>query len=128
MVAYSFQPQFVPKLQAGEKSQTIRAVGRKRHARPGEMVQIYTGMRTKHCQKLFQSECLSTSAVLIFPDRTVQVDDRTLDEQEKADLAVADGFTDFDQFMEFFGQNFSHRDKAENIPFDGILVKWQYPA
>lgn len=128
MVAYSFQPQFVPLIERGDKTHTIRALGKKRHARAGEMVQLYTGMRTSRCRLLFESKCLSTSAVLIFPDRTVTVDEAALDDAAKTNLAIADGFEGFDQFMEFFGQNFSHRDKDENIPFDGILVKWQPPS
>lgn len=127
MVAYSFQPQFVPLVESGDKIHTIRALGQKRHARPGEMVQLYTGMRTSRCRLLFESECLSTSAVLIFPDRTVTIEGETLDDAAKADLAVADGFKDFEGFMEFFGRNFSPRATAENIPFEGILVKWKKP-
>lgn len=128
MVAYSFQPQFVPAIERGDKTHTIRALGKKRHARAGEMVQLYTGMRTSRCRLLFASKCLSTSSVLIFPDRTVIVDGAALDDAAVTNLAIADGFEGFDQFMEFFGQNFDHQDKAENIPFDGILVNWRYPA
>lgn len=51
MVAYSFQQQFVAPIQAGAKRQTIRS-HRARHARPDEMIQIYCGMRTKHCFKI----------------------------------------------------------------------------
>lgn len=51
MVAYSFQKQFVPAIRSGQKRQTIRA-DRKRHARPGEALQLYAGMRTKGCFKI----------------------------------------------------------------------------
>jgi hypothetical protein len=46
VVAYSFRQQFRPPILAGTKRQTIRA-DRKRHARPGEQLQLYTGMRTR---------------------------------------------------------------------------------
>jgi hypothetical protein len=49
MVAYSFNRRFVPAIESGIKSQTIRAP-RRRHARPGEWLQLYTGMRTKSCR------------------------------------------------------------------------------
>lgn len=39
MVAYSFRKRFGPPILAGTKAQTIRA-DRKRHARPGEEVQL----------------------------------------------------------------------------------------
>ena len=51
MVAYSCQKQFVPDIQAGLKTHTIRA-DRKRHARVGEPIQLYCGMRTSHCFKI----------------------------------------------------------------------------
>ncbi|MEJ0016825.1 MAG: ASCH domain-containing protein [Acetobacteraceae bacterium] len=47
MVAYSFKRDFAAPILAGIKRQTIRA-DRRRHARPGEVLQLYTGMRTKH--------------------------------------------------------------------------------
>lgn len=51
MVAYSFSTAFVGAIVARTKRQTIR-LPRKRHARPGERVQLYQGMRTRHCRKL----------------------------------------------------------------------------
>jgi hypothetical protein len=46
MVAYSFAPQFIDTIRSGTKCQTIRPIGKRRHARTGEPVQLYTGMRT----------------------------------------------------------------------------------
>ena len=51
MVAYSFKSMFVPAIEAGIKCQTVRA-DRRRHARKGEPIQLYTGMRTKQCRKI----------------------------------------------------------------------------
>ncbi|MEM6727010.1 MAG: hypothetical protein AAF618_00795 [Pseudomonadota bacterium] len=51
MVAYSFQKRFAPPILEDTKTGTIRAP-RKRHAREGEALQLFTGMRTKHCQKI----------------------------------------------------------------------------
>lgn len=51
MVAYSFAPQFADQVASLTKRQTVRA-DRKRHARPGEPVQLYAGMRTRQCRKL----------------------------------------------------------------------------
>lgn len=51
MVAYSFDRRFAPAIVAGLKRQTIRAL-RKRHARPGERLQLYTGMRSRDCRLL----------------------------------------------------------------------------
>ncbi len=46
MVAYSFKPSFVPKIEARTKQQTIRRP-RKRDARPGEQLQFFTGPRMR---------------------------------------------------------------------------------
>lgn len=51
MVAYSFKSGFVPAIRARTKRQTIR-LPRPRHARPGEMLQTYCGMRTKSCFRI----------------------------------------------------------------------------
>lgn len=40
MVAYSFQSRFAPAVESGRKRQTIRAVGKRRHARQGEAKRI----------------------------------------------------------------------------------------
>lgn len=57
MVAYNFQPRFAPDVAAGRKLQTIRAEGRRTHAKAGDRVQLYTGMRTKACRKLAEGTC-----------------------------------------------------------------------
>ncbi len=51
MVAYNFNPRFALAVVHGAKRQTIRAP-RKRHARLGERLQLYTGMRTRTCRLL----------------------------------------------------------------------------
>ena len=64
MVAYSFKKRFGPPILAGAKAQTIRA-DRKRHARPGEFVQLFTGMRTRQCRRLGETPCLSVEPIRI---------------------------------------------------------------
>lgn len=47
MVAYNFQARFAPLVESGRKTITIRTRGTaRRHARPGDRVQLYTGHRT----------------------------------------------------------------------------------
>ncbi|MEI9410732.1 ASCH domain-containing protein [Mesorhizobium salmacidum] len=59
MVAYSFKPMFGLQVSGLIKRQTVRA-DRKRHARPGEPVQLYQGMRTIHCRKLVEADPICT--------------------------------------------------------------------
>lgn len=71
MVAYSFQPQFVPPMLARTKTHTLRwpRRGRSRHAREGEVIQHYTGMRTKRCQRQGLSVCTLRDRVIIIMHR-----------------------------------------------------------
>lgn len=42
MVAYSFQPRFAAPIEQGLKTHTLRAAGKRRHARVGEALQLYS--------------------------------------------------------------------------------------
>lgn len=82
MVAYSFKQRFAPQIIAGlqtgplvvgMKRQTIRA-DRKRHARPGEELQLYTGMRTRSCQLLGRTTCTAVAPVRLLLGRSPSVE------------------------------------------------------
>jgi hypothetical protein len=65
MVAYSFQQQFAAPIKAGAKRQTIRA-DRRRHARSGETLQLYTGMRTRQCRLIGRAVCVGVGPVRLY--------------------------------------------------------------
>lgn len=100
MVAYSFRKMFVPQLEQGLKNHTVRA-DRKRHARPGEAVQIYYAMRTKQCRKLRDPDPVCTKVAVIEievtkdkenPISAIAIDGRILDDMEMNAFAISDGF------------------------------------
>ena len=64
MVAYSFQRRFAEPILEGTKGGTIRA-DRRRHARPGEELQLYVGMRTKQCRLVARKTCLACEPITI---------------------------------------------------------------
>jgi hypothetical protein len=65
MVAYSFKPRFAEPIRSAVKRQTIRAP-RRRHAIVGDRLQLFTGMRTKQCQKIMMDPvCIGTRRVLV---------------------------------------------------------------
>lgn len=68
MVAYNFQSRFAGPIKRGEKSHTIRKNGKRRHARPGEPLQLYTGMRTKSCKKIVAKDpvCVFCKTIRIY--------------------------------------------------------------
>lgn len=83
MVAYSFKRQFVAPIRIGlgkevfdaayrsdsvvlrPKRQTIRAIGKRRHARVGETLQLYTAMRTKQFQLIGKARCTVVRHIII---------------------------------------------------------------
>jgi hypothetical protein len=133
MVAYSFKQQFVEPIRAGlglptaphthPKLQTIRA-NRKRHARPGEILQLYRGMRTKHCFLIGRAWCTATWPILLDfkaerveiaanPSRLAMRKDIELD-----DFAWSDGFEDWAAMRSFW------RDTHDIARFEGAIVHW----
>ena len=97
MVAYSFAPQFIEPVSTLVKRQTVRAY-RKRHARPGEALQLYSGMRTKHCRKLVDPDpiCIDLRQIVIAHGAgqplLIELEGRFLRESEIEEFAIADGF------------------------------------
>ena len=123
MVAYSFKAQFRPPLLAGTKRQTIRA-DRKRPARPGEQLQLYTGMRTRQCAIVGRAVCLDTSPVRIDVDGG-QIDAWTIPwgttrSPIKMDaFAREDGFADWAEMREFW-----RREHPGAPVFSGVMIRW----
>ena len=123
MVAYSFRTRFVAPILAGAKRQTIRAA-RKRHARPGDELQHYTGMRTKHCKLIGVATCADVRPITILFD-----DDR--DDLEGVitkgwmlsgdldEFARLDGFSSWADLKAFWRAEHPGVDE-----FDGTLIMW----
>jgi hypothetical protein len=121
MVAYSFKRQFVEPILSGAKCQTIRA-DRRRHARPGEQLQLYTGMRTKHCKLIARATCEAIEPVMLdFSGYgVVKVGGNVLfsDARMQA-FARQDGFSSWAEMRAFWCENHP-RDEI----FEGVLIRW----
>lgn len=145
MVAYSFKKRFVDPIRVGissislsfdcqPKRQTIRAIGKRRHARPSETLQLYTMMRTKQCRKIGNARCVSVEGVLLKWSEwpvfmTYDISEREpgvwrrvggirpiLDMEAFARL---DGFADFSDMASFW------REEHGPETFEGMLIKWE---
>lgn len=137
MVAYSFAPQFVEPVSTLKKRQTVRG-NRKRHALPGEPVQLYAGMRTKYCRKLLTPDpiCLDVRHISIGLDSrstllisSIEIEGVPLDFDEIEAFAVADGFGGP------LAGGFARRrmgqfwlSKYEWARFDGVVIRWEPAA
>lgn len=124
MVAYSFKARFAEPILSNQKLQTIRPVGKRRHAGAGSLLQLYTGMRTKQCKLVATRRCASVHQILllIMPNAEIEarIDGRMLGELELAALARADGFGSIEDMWLFWRENHKGVNK-----FDGLLIKWE---
>ena len=132
MVAYSFQKRFIEPILAGlgegveayPKTQTIRNVGRRRHARVGEVVQLYTGMRTRQCRKLGVARCRAVLPVRLYLGPSslgVDLDGRYFcGETETQEFARSDGFANVEEMLRFW--LVAHPGVRE---FGGFLIQWE---
>jgi len=117
MVAYNFKERFAEKVRDGSKCQTVRGQ-RDRHARPGEPLQLYTGQRTKQCEKLIADPlCLSVEEIVINSDLVV-ISGWTLPTNRQEGFAIADGFESYAEFLAFFAE-------THGFNFEGVLIKWE---
>lgn len=138
MVAYSFNKRFAEPIATGHpatgiiKRQTIRA-DRKRHARPGEMLQIFQGLRTKHCLKIIADPvCIAVEPIrmsvsgvcfvhLLDRDQLYHVP-RQLD-----DFARRDGFLHWADLQAFWQTAHPETSDPEMV-FTGVLIEWDPAA
>lgn len=121
MVAYSFKQRFVGAIRDKRKAQTVRA-DRNRHARVGEAVQLYTGMRTSHCMLIGTAICKSVQPIRFdFEAQEIQIGaNRALESLPDLDaFAVTDGFDDYRGLCEFWREN-----HGEVARWEGILIAW----
>ena len=116
MVAFNFSPEHVPKVESGEKLQTIR---RTKRGNVGDLAQLYTGMRTKACRKLRSPDppLVMVDYVGIRPDGltfgNVTKHPRNIDE-----CASMDGFKDFAEMVAWFTAKYG------SPFFTGYLHRW----
>lgn len=125
MGLYNFKSMFVPKILAGEKTHTIRAV-RANPDKPGNVLHLYTGLRTKEARLLMRVPCAKVEEIEIDAcghecncDPFVAIDGVELSESEREALAVRDGFPSFEFMLEFW---------ASRLPFRGHIIHWKAPA
>ena len=117
MVAYNFQARFAPMVEDGRKRQTIRALRKDgRHAKVGDALQLYTGMRTKACRKLVDPDptCVSASPVVIDENG---IAGPNLVGIAPDQFALDDGFSCFDEMRAWLRE-------THGLPFHGVLIDW----
>lgn len=120
MPAFNFMQRFVKKVESGEKTHTIRAM-RKRRIRQGDMLHLYTGMRQKGCRLLMRVPCTRVEQIEINAKTSamVSIDGVPLDLDEREALAKRDGFSGWDEMLEFW---------EGRLPFEGQIIHWRFAS
>jgi hypothetical protein len=132
LVAYTFTREFIEPIRAGAKGGTIRlarkgSVSRTRpetggHARPGDELSLYYGLRRPGCFLIKAERCFATVAVRIDTGRReVRLGDGGALRLTGAALeafARFDGFDDFNAMAAFFQR--AHK----AVVFDGWNIQW----
>ena len=116
MPAYNFKERFAAGVEHLTKCQTIRPK-RKRPTKIGDRLYLYTGMRTKQCRKLLETDCKAVKDIeirqdQILIDRTMRIDSANADR-----FARADGFFDSRCLVAWFGSVYG-------FPFKGEVIYW----
>lgn len=132
MTAYNFHKQFAPAIFRGDKTQTIRQVGKGRHAKRGSKLQLYFGMRTQHCRKIILHDptCVSVEPLSIIVScrngwatiDQLKVGERFILPECIGPFAQSDGFTDANAMAEYFIQS-----RGVGFYDDYILIRWTTP-
>jgi hypothetical protein len=114
MVAYSFKARFAQPILDGVKKQTIRA-DRRRHAHPGEELQLYTGRKLiacAICKEVVRVEIdFRCPQVLICREGGWSI-------LKVEDFARADGFSSFHAMAEFW------LSVHGATSFHGFMIRW----
>lgn len=116
MPALNFQRCFADDVRTGKKKQTIRPQRKRGSIFEGCRLALYTGMRTKKCEKLKETICTGTMPITI-DGGLVYLYAAALTDKMIDELAEKDGFKNKDEFFKFFRKRYG-------FPFHGILINW----
>lgn len=130
IAVYNFQRQFVAPILLGRKPHTLRR-RRKNATEPGDLVRMYTGLRTKKACRFGESPCVKVEPIIIYPFmEDIWIADKNgvyawllFDEVER--LAKNDGFSSTEDFFAFFQRTYkaSMLDDFEIIWWDLARVE-----
>jgi len=111
-----FAPQFAELVASGAKTQTVRPVP-VRIPLPGDTISLRTWTDKPYRSKqrvLREAKIFEVSSCTIF-ESAVYVNGKP---EHRHEFAVADGFTDYGELVEWFKN-------VHGLPFNGICIKWK---
>ena len=116
MVAFSFKPEFVPKILSGEKLSTIRST---RRCNVGDTMHLYTGLRTKKCKKLMDVVCIGVATIVVSAYSLWKLGETEGNVRPSAaPLHEQEGFANVKDMIDFFRQQYG-------LPYRGYIHAWR---
>jgi hypothetical protein len=111
MVAFNFVKAEAAKVESGEKCATIRP---SRRAKPGDTLQLYTGLRTRKTRLLKIARCMEVRKITIYKDHIEGIEE--FDEMEFLEMM---GNED-----DSLGELIGYFEKYNTLPYDCYLYIW----
>lgn len=120
MVAYNFEPGFAEAIVTGIKQSTMRPMGKRAHATPGQMVQLFIGSRTKSVTRLLEAPVVHTATVEVHVGGIVQDGQQITDVGPLDSFAWGEGFHSIGDLQAWF-------DRRYGLPVTGLtLIQWSF--
>lgn len=119
MPQLSFKARYVPLVESGQKTHTIRRRRKdRRDPERGDKLYLVAGPRNKKRKRLLGDFVVCTYAVPIrITASTLRVDGRYQQPEKRDKIARSDGFADFSEMAQVFADQYG-------LPFKGLLVGW----
>lgn len=120
MALLNFKKEFASLVKTGQKTCTIRAM-RKHPIKQNEKLFLYSGLRTKSCEKLGESIVAEVYNIEIFNQGgryVVVFDGEKLSNEGIKNFAIRDGFPGVNKFFHFFST-------THGLPFSGQFIAWE---
>lgn len=119
MPLLGFKREHIEPIRKGWKRQTIRKV-RKYPIQPGEILLMWTGLRTKNTEKIGQYICRSVTPIEIHVSGYIMDSETAIDADDHYLLnrfANLDGFKTWEDLVRFFEGYYE-------LPFEGVVICW----
>jgi len=114
---FNFKRRFVPLVEMGAKTSTIRAFAKTQPPARGDTLKLFTGMRTAACRKLREVKCTDVEPIEVGRDY-INLGGMFLLPRFQRQFALRDGFTGVAEMRSFFRENYG-------LPFRGVWVSWR---
>ena len=114
MAAINFNQKFIDAVLSGDKPCTTRKTKR---CKVGDTIQIYTGQRTKNCQKHGEATCTGIGRILISKNGAwyfYTIDGETFTERDGKPFYQLEGFANHMCMVDFFKDHYG-------LPFEGYV-------